>query len=604
VEFPRVGVITIQGGGAVAIDLIGQLQGLTGRRQDENGQLTGDQGIIPAAVAGTSAGAIVATLYWAGYSPESIRDQVVCLFARSKLNTFFGRAGRLFPIRFVGFAAVATAASAFLRGWTSFVGHIVWPRRHWYLLPLLPFSCIWQATSLSFRFFAILRALVHGRGIFPGDGMVREIDHLLRDSPLLSPHKDSLPAGGRLRFYDVNALHLQTMPLFLIVTDVRSADVSVVSSIDPASANIEIATAARASGSFPGFFQPVRLSDRYDTCIDGGVISNFPAWVFGFDYRRSLLRSGNALLAELAYSPWLHVGLRLSANDVPSPHDFDGFIRGLVGLITGRARARLDDKLATVMVKRRSVNPSPVPSDAGPRNVLDFTALSDPTLVTAAFNRGRTNGQQCIEPDCFALPDPNEIKPILAAVVDRAAFLLKEWLVSDSRVRANIFIPQGSHLVLTYQFNMDGDPDEHIRLSRGQGISFLAYSRRATVIADLRGRRQTGGTTPSGSDLYLTSDQAPAILADRTWLLSMPLIDVTEMWPDLQFGRGDPAPFSLEIDGPILGTLNVDAAIDYDRDGAPSPDHAANHVPALALFDVLKSAALRCSMVFNRRFLR
>jgi hypothetical protein len=55
-EFPRVGVITIQGGGAVAIDLIGQLQGLTGPPTDEAGQPTGDRGLLPAAIAGTSAG--------------------------------------------------------------------------------------------------------------------------------------------------------------------------------------------------------------------------------------------------------------------------------------------------------------------------------------------------------------------------------------------------------------------------------------------------------------------------------------------------------------------------------------------------------------------
>ena len=125
-EFPRVGVITIQGGGAVAIDLIGQLQGLVGRRRDDSGRPTGDHGVLPAAVAGTSAGAIIATLYWAGYSPEAIRDQVVQqLFARSQVNAFFGRGGGLLPILFRGFAAVATATSAFLRGWMSFLAHIV-----------------------------------------------------------------------------------------------------------------------------------------------------------------------------------------------------------------------------------------------------------------------------------------------------------------------------------------------------------------------------------------------------------------------------------------------------------------------------------------------
>jgi hypothetical protein len=123
--------------------------------------------------------------------------------------------------------------------------------------------------------------------------------------------------------------------------------------------------------------------------------------------------------------------------------------------------------------------------------------------------------------------------------VDRAAFLLRDWLVPHSRVRANIFVPQDTELVLAYQANMDGDPDEHIRLSRGQGITSLVYSRRATIVADLRDHRQSGGIAPAGSDLYLTNDGAPAILLDRTWLLSMPLVDITEiMWPELPLLTG------------------------------------------------------------------
>ena len=222
--------------------------------------------------------------------------------------------------------------------------------------------------------------------------------------------------------------------------------------------------------------------------------------------------------------------------------------------------------------------------------------------MAAAFNRGRINGQQAIEPGCFALPSAEQVQPLLSGVVERGKFLLKDWLVVNSRVRANIFLPQDAELVLTYQANMDGDPDEHIRLSWGQGISWLVYSRRTTVVADLRGRRPTGGAAPTGTDLYLTSAGAPAILADRTWLLSVPLVDITEMWPEPPTAGA--APLSLEMDGPVLGVLNVDAAIDYQIPGAPLPDHASAHPAVLGLFDVMKSAALRCSMVLNQRFLR
>jgi hypothetical protein len=79
----------------------------------------------------------------------------------------------------------------------------------------------------------------------------------------------------------------------------------------------------------------------------------------------------------------------------------------------------------------------------------------------------------------------------------------------------------------------------------------------------------------------------------------MPLIDITEMSP---FPRNE-VPFSLDLDGPTLGVLNIDAAIDYSKENAPLPERASNHPAALALFDVMKSMALRCSMILNEKFL-
>jgi hypothetical protein len=298
------------------------------------------------------------------------------------------------------------------------------------------------------------------------------------------------------------------------------------------------------------------------------------------------------------------VGLRLPPSPAPDPIGFDGFLRALIGLLTGGGRARLDDKLATVMPKRRAVNPTLAPRDAAPNGVLDFNSLSDPVLVESAFNRGRINGQQAIETDCFTLPEDDEIKPILSSIADRAAFLLRDWMIPASPIRTNIFIPQDEELVLAYQVNMDGDPDQSIRLSRGRGINSLVYFRRVTVVADLRGRTLAGGVAPAGSDLYLTSQGAPAIRQDRTWLLSMPLVDITEMWPRSSGQTASSAVLSLDMEGPILGVLNVDAAINYELTDAPAPNRATNHPAVLALFDVMKSAAMQCSIVLNRRFVR
>jgi len=60
----RDAVITIQGGGVFGLTLLGQLQAVVEQHR-----------YTPLALAGTSAGAIVATLLWAGLTPTEIRDE-------------------------------------------------------------------------------------------------------------------------------------------------------------------------------------------------------------------------------------------------------------------------------------------------------------------------------------------------------------------------------------------------------------------------------------------------------------------------------------------------------------------------------------------------
>src|SRR5262249_3700471 len=69
-EFDRLAAVTIQGGGVYGLSLLGQLRALE------------SQGFQPIAIAGTSAGAIVAALYWAGLSTSQILREFVELAER------------------------------------------------------------------------------------------------------------------------------------------------------------------------------------------------------------------------------------------------------------------------------------------------------------------------------------------------------------------------------------------------------------------------------------------------------------------------------------------------------------------------------------------
>ena len=78
-EFDRLAVITIQGGGIYGLNLLGQLSYLTEQLK-----------IIPVAVAGNSAGSIVATLFWAGYTPWEIREVFAEMAAKRQLANLVG----------------------------------------------------------------------------------------------------------------------------------------------------------------------------------------------------------------------------------------------------------------------------------------------------------------------------------------------------------------------------------------------------------------------------------------------------------------------------------------------------------------------------------
>ena len=151
------------------------------------------------------------------------------------------------------------------------------------------------------------------KGILRADGFVDEIDRLLRASPQLrdEPGLPPPPPGGRhLTFHDLRARpKLGMVPLFLMVTDVSAQGLKIVSSVDDTSLDLPIALAVRASASFPIFFQPIALDTEHLCCIDGGVISNVPTWVFS-DAFRGRLRTTTSRHGPASLANTCSIGLR------------------------------------------------------------------------------------------------------------------------------------------------------------------------------------------------------------------------------------------------------------------------------------------------------
>jgi predicted acylesterase/phospholipase RssA len=77
VHFDRNAVVTVQGGGLYGLTLLGQMAATLERSK-------------VLALAGTSAGAIIAALVWAGWSPIELRNRLCCQAKHRYLHSLPG----------------------------------------------------------------------------------------------------------------------------------------------------------------------------------------------------------------------------------------------------------------------------------------------------------------------------------------------------------------------------------------------------------------------------------------------------------------------------------------------------------------------------------
>lgn len=180
-----------QGGGVWGSALVGAVAGIE------------EQNISFCGVAGSSAGAIVASLIAAGYSPKEM------------LNLMLDK----------DFSDFKDAVST---------------------IPLLKHLIAW-----------------YRNGYYKGDEFHQWIKEKLSLKVMGCSNKSP-------KFKDL------AIPLTIIATDITHQEIMVLSTKNYP--DMRVADAVRMSIGIPGFFCPVRFAQSL--VVDGGVISNFPAWIF------------------------------------------------------------------------------------------------------------------------------------------------------------------------------------------------------------------------------------------------------------------------------------------------------------------------------------
>ncbi|HLK13363.1 MAG TPA: patatin-like phospholipase family protein [Fimbriimonadaceae bacterium] len=135
-------------------------------------------------------------------------------------------------------------------------------------------------------------------GLAHGEAFHRWIDEQLNGATFETVKRDPPPSEGspyRLQMIATDITRKQMLVLPDDIKDYRNPQTG--QAFDPDS--LKIADAVRMSMSIPYFFQPVILTyhdpttgtDTYSTIVDGGVLSNFPLWIFDTKEMQPLRRT-------------------------------------------------------------------------------------------------------------------------------------------------------------------------------------------------------------------------------------------------------------------------------------------------------------------------
>jgi NTE family protein len=250
--------LVLEGGGAKGIVHVGALRALEGRD------------VKIAGVAGTSAGAIVSALVAAGYSSHELIDAdggspVLRAIGLEHATDFFGRAWTRLAI--ASWASSDMLVAVFLA-----------------LLPCAAVAAaamVWLGASFPWALILFLAAAA-GLGILPANRLSRglsQLDLMVEKLELALSRKLGLVDGERVLFRHFDAVG---RPLRIVATDLAARRLKLFSSSE--TPVVRVAEAVAASAALPiACGHRVIEGRKY---IDGGIVSNLPAWTF--DEERAL----------------------------------------------------------------------------------------------------------------------------------------------------------------------------------------------------------------------------------------------------------------------------------------------------------------------------
>ena len=405
--------------------------------------------------AGSSAGAIVASLLAVGYTPREL------------FNSADNGPETIFDEDFVDYIGkfrwrlVSLCRTVFdMIGKNRFISSLLYGTALVSMLLGLFFTLnfLWEAAGRSVGRFAVgiggmmlggcLLAMLMPSAIFSGDGFESWLNEKL--SSKLFP-------GDPVKI--VLFRHIAT-PLKIIATDLRLRE-PIVFTKNEEFKNYSVAKAVRSSIAIPGVFAP--LVDGTMTLVDGGILSNFPAWVFDRERRES-----DEILSTIGFR--LHSPERINA--VSSRETIIQYASSLAQVFFG------DNKLQTRGIEDLHLIPIVVTT-----RTLDFRLARD--KKNTLYNEGYVAAQKFFRYD---FNGPKNSERIITCLEQ-----LEGWIrdiLGDHKVLLRLNVakpvePLREELRVLYQVNMDKDADDRLQLPLGSGAIGECWKRGRPIYADM-----------------------------------------------------------------------------------------------------------------------
>lgn len=498
---PRRPIFAIfEGGGAKGIAHIGALKALE------------TNGFELAGVAGTSAGALIATLAAAGYkaddilNPDLADNNILTRFGRRPVDLLESEAWRrLGRLR----RCLGRLVAALLVGGAA------------------------TAASVAPRAALVARSIWRNSGYLSTEKVRAFLNFVLRERLLDLHTSRGMPQAripNRIRFRDLDYTTFappDILPLKIVATNLRTKSLFV---FDGASTpDVEVAEAVAASIAIPLVFRPVTLTSYRDPgpFVDGGLVSNFPIWIFAEEKLAFERANSNRPPVPIAGFTLVERPTALSREGGAQRS------RGFVDFATDLATTAI---FGSQSVSQRFVEDllvAPLQTDLG---TLDFEE------GWPRFRQAYMDGKRCAAErlQSALVIKPDRVKAKLAesfatirAAIDNARAARGAPPLAHSR--ANLISRYGTDSFrIVHGVNMEADADDRLIIDARSKGAPEAFDRREPVLLD------TGGKPISLQASYMTKYERALVRSTVVSVICMPVFPDLAEWSRSARERPEP----------------------------------------------------------------